>query len=166
MLKSPPPARYAALLPAARIIAACIAACILAQPGMAQPGMAQPGVAQKSSTAARPTPAHQAGDNIAAARAAMSAGVNAANTGALPEARRQFARAVALAPKVSAGHAALGATLLSLGQVAEAARELERAHQLTPPSTSEATSIDLNLADAYVALGNYPAAIKLFHEAL
>src|ERR1700680_3290551 len=112
MLKSPPPARYAALLPAARIIAACIAACILAQPSTAQPGMtqpgtaqpgtAQPGVAQKSSTAARPTPAHQAGDNIAAARAAMSAGVNAANTGDLPEARRQFARAVALAPKVSA----------------------------------------------------------------
>jgi tetratricopeptide (TPR) repeat protein len=153
MLKSPPPARYAALL---------FAACIIAQTGQTQTGLAQ----QKSSTAARPTPAQQAGENIAAARAAMSAGVTAANSGDLTEARRQFSRAVTLAPKVSAGHAALGATLLSLGQVADAARELERARQLAPANGSEAASIDLNLADAYVALGNYPAAIRLFHEAL
>jgi tetratricopeptide (TPR) repeat protein len=92
----------------------------------------------------------------------MAAGMNAANAGNLGEARRQFARAVALEPKIAEGHAALGSVLLSLGEAERAAQELETAHRLSPADTS----VDLNLANAEVARGHYPEAVKLFDAAL
>jgi protein O-GlcNAc transferase len=100
--------------------------------------------------------------SIAAARSAMAAGVTAANAGNLAEAKRQFARAVALAPKIPEGHAALGSVLLSLGEFNAAVDELDRAHKLAPANAT----IDLNLANAEVSVGRYADAVKLFREAL
>ena len=92
----------------------------------------------------------------------MSAGTAAATRGDLAEAREDFARAEALAPQVSATHAALGATLLALNDPKRAKAELEQAHDLTPADFS----IDLNLARTQAALSHYEEAVALFREAL
>jgi protein O-GlcNAc transferase len=99
--------------------------------------------------------------NIAAARLAMTSGVAAANAGNLVEAKRQFERAVKLTPDVAEGHAALGSVLLALGEISNAAKELESAHKLA----SADPAIDLNLANAEVSLSRYADAIPLFHAA-
>ena len=111
---------------------------------------AMQGIAQSSSS------------NIAAARTAMEAGIAAATSGDLVKAKREFARAVALTPKIPEGHAALGSVLLSMGEFSAAVEELESAHSLAPGDPA----IDLNLANAEVALGRHADAVKLFREVL
>jgi tetratricopeptide (TPR) repeat protein len=92
----------------------------------------------------------------------MAAGIAAAQKGDLTAAQVAFARAVRLAPKVAATHAALGSVLLEQGQASDAARELEQAHVLTPDDVA----IELNLARADAALTRFDAAVKLFQQAI
>ena len=111
---------------------------------------------------AAPSLAQASSSNITAAREAMAAGIKAVNAGDLLGAKRDFAQAVALTPKIAEGHAALGAVLLSLGEFNEAERELKRAHNLSPADGL----IDLNLANAEVSVTRYADAVTLFHAAL
>ena len=96
------------------------------------------------------------------ARAAMAAGIDAAQQGDLARAQAEFARAVKLAPQVSATHAALGSVELELGQIEPAFVELQQAHTLTPDDIS----IDLNLARSEAARGHSSVAVQLFQQAL
>jgi tetratricopeptide (TPR) repeat protein len=108
------------------------------------------------------SPAQSGAAAIATARKAMAAGVAAAKSGDLVEAKREFTRAVTLAPKIPEGHAALGSVLLSLKEFNDAAKELERAHSLSPADNG----VTLNLADAETSLGRYAEAAKLFRGVL
>ena len=108
--------------------------------------------------AQQPVPA----SGIKAARTAMAAGVEAVHRGDLDIAYRDFSCAVALAPRVSATHAALGSVLLAQNKIDRALHELDLAHKLDPSDSS----VDLNLARAHVAAGRFDAAIPLFHAAL
>lgn len=107
-------------------------------------------------------PAQKTSPDLSEARSAMAAGISEANQGELDLARRDFARAVELAPNVSAAHAALGSVLLSLGQMSAALEELNRAHALDPADVST----DLNLARAEVVVNRFDAALPLFRAAL
>jgi protein O-GlcNAc transferase len=109
-----------------------------------------------------PLSAQAAAPDLAEARSAMAAGIAAANSGNLDQARVAFERAVTLAPNVSATHAALGSVLLSQNQTAGALRELNRAHGLDPGDVS----IDLNLGRAEVEAGGFMDAVPLFRAAL
>jgi protein O-GlcNAc transferase len=99
---------------------------------------------------------------ITSARQAMAAGLAAAKSGDLLEAKKQFALSVDLAPQIYESRAALGSVLLSLGEFKASADELSIAHTLAPSNTD----IDLNLADAYASLGQSADAVKLFHAAI
>ncbi len=107
-------------------------------------------------------PQQPAAKALAAAGEAMRAGLAAANRNDLAEAHRDFARAVELAPRISASHAALGAVLLVQGDLPPAARELERAHTLAPADGA----VTLNLARANSLLGHFAEARKLFNLSL
>jgi protein O-GlcNAc transferase len=106
--------------------------------------------------------AQKASPDLKAARSAMAAGIAAANSGNLDEARLAFERAVKLAPNVSATHAALGSVLLSQNQMTAALQELTRAHGLDPGDVS----INLNLARAEAESGEFDGAVPLFRAAL
>ena len=106
--------------------------------------------------------AQQASNAITQARDAMSGGIDAAQRGDLTTAQHEFASAVALAPQVSATHAALGSVYLEQGQLSLAEAELNTAHTLTPADLS----IDLNLARTDAGLARYAAALALFRQAL
>ena len=110
----------------------------------------------------RPLSAQKSSPDLNQARSAMAAGIAAANSGNLDQARLAFERAVKLAPNVSATHAALGSVLLSQNQTAAALQELTRAHALDPGDIS----IDLNLARAEVQTGGFEGAVPLFRAAL
>jgi protein O-GlcNAc transferase len=110
----------------------------------------------------RPLSAQKVSPDLNQARSAMAAGIAAANSGNLDQARLAFERAVKLAPNVSATHAALGSVLLSQNQTAAALQELTRAHGLDPGDVS----IDLNLARAEVETGGFEGAVPLFRAAL
>ncbi len=96
------------------------------------------------------------------AKSEMQAGIAAAQRGDLAAAQASFAKAVRLAPKMAATHAALGSILLEQGRSAEALKELEQAHTLTPADLA----IDLSLARAKVALGDLAGAAALFQQVL
>jgi tetratricopeptide (TPR) repeat protein len=100
--------------------------------------------------------------DFTAARSAMTAGIAATALGNLNEAKRDFARAVSLAPKISATHAALGSVELAQNDVSAALKELTLAHKLDPKDSS----IDLNLARADVAVNHFYDAVSLFRDAL
>ncbi|QMV18627.1 tetratricopeptide repeat protein [Granulicella sp. 5B5] len=106
--------------------------------------------------------AQQNNINLDQAKAAMIQGIDATNKGDLSTAESAFARAVSLAPQVSATHAALGAVYLDEGKIDLAEKELDQAHALAPADAS----IDLNLARAEVASAHYDTALGLFHQAL
>jgi len=110
----------------------------------------------------RPLSAQKASPDLNQARSAMAAGIAAANSGNLDQARLAFERAVKLAPHVSATHAALGSVLLSQNQLPAALKELNRAHALDPGDVST----DLNLARAEVEVGGFDGAVPLFRAAL
>jgi protein O-GlcNAc transferase len=95
---------------------------------------------------------------IQSAGEAFKAGAAAAARGDLKTAHADFAKVVRLAPKVAAGHSALGAVMLGEGQIAEAIAELEQAHKLDPQDNAAAT----NLAIAYCRQGNWQKSIALF----
>jgi protein O-GlcNAc transferase len=99
---------------------------------------------------------------LTAADSAMRAGIAAVSRNDLSLARRDFTRAVALAPQAEAAHAALGSVLLAQGDFNTALKELERAHELNAADTSAT----LNLARVQSSLGNPRAALSLFREAL
>jgi protein O-GlcNAc transferase len=109
-----------------------------------------------------PLSAQKASSDLNEARSAMAAGIAAANSGNLDQARLAFERAVKLAPNVSATHAALGSVLLSQNQLTAALQELTRAHALDPGDVST----DLNLGRAEVEAGGFMAALPLFGAAL
>src|ERR1700722_9129303 len=109
-----------------------------------------------------PLGAQNASPDLDEARSAMAAGIAAANSGNLAQARLAFERAVKLAPNVSATHAALGSVLLSQNQMTAALQELARAHTLDPADVS----IDLNLARAKAETGGFNDAAHLFRAAL
>jgi protein O-GlcNAc transferase len=109
-----------------------------------------------------PLSAQKAPPDLNAARSAMAAGIAAANAGNLDQAKAAFERAVRLAPRVSATHAALGSVLLSQHQMTGALQELTRAHTLDPADVS----IDLNLARAEAETGKFDGAVPLFRAAL
>ena len=94
------------------------------------------------------------------AQAAFAAGLAASRQNDLPAARAAFERAVRLAPKVAAGHAALGGILLALDDTASATRELEAAHQLDPTDASTM----LNLCVAYSRAHNFAQSIATYTE--
>jgi protein O-GlcNAc transferase len=110
----------------------------------------------------RPLRAQKASPDLNQARSAMAAGIAAAHSGNLDQARAAFERAVKLAPNVSATHAALGSVLLSQNQLPAALKELTRAHALDPGDVS----IDLNLARTKVEVGGFDGAVPLFRAAL
>jgi tetratricopeptide (TPR) repeat protein len=109
-----------------------------------------------------PLSAQKASPDLNEARSAMAAGIAAANSGNLDQARIAFERAVKLAPNVSATHAALGSVLLSQKEMTAALQELTRAHGLDPGDVS----IDLNLARAEAESGGFDGAVPLFRAAL
>jgi protein O-GlcNAc transferase len=96
------------------------------------------------------------------AKAAMAQGIDAAHHGDLAQAQTAFAKAVALAPQVSATHAALGSVYLEEGQIDLAEKELSNAYSLAPVDVS----VTLNLARTETSLGHYDAAVTLFRKAL
>jgi tetratricopeptide (TPR) repeat protein len=106
--------------------------------------------------------AQQGNTNLDQARAAMIQGIDATNKGDLSIAESAFARAVSLAPQVSATHAALGAVYLNQNKIDLAEKELDQAHTLAPADAS----IDLNLARTEIARAHYDTALDLFHQAL
>ena len=110
-----------------------------------------------ASANAQPTPA-----NLAAAKAAMTEGLNAMQQGDLDKARADFTRVVRLAPQIEPGHAALGSALLALNQFDAAIKELETAHKMAPTDLA----VDLNLGRAQVAFGRNEAALAAFRECL
>lgn len=95
---------------------------------------------------------------IQTAGEAFKAGTAAATRGDLKTAHAEFAKVVRLAPKVAAGHSALGAVMLGEGQIAEAIAELEQAHKLDPQDKTATT----NLAIAYCRQNNWEKSIALF----
>ncbi len=92
----------------------------------------------------------------------MAAGIAAAQRGDLTAAQAHFAKAVQLAPKIAATHAALGSVLLEQGNASAAEKELEQAHAMTTADVA----VDLNLARAETALTHFDVAEKLFEQAL
>ena len=110
--------------------------------------------------AATPLLGQKPSANIAAAKVALTEGLNAMQQGNLEVARRDFERVVKLAPQVETGHAALGSVLLSLNQFGSAAQELEMAHRMAPSDQA----VNLNLGRAQVGLGQYGAAIAAFEQ--
>jgi tetratricopeptide (TPR) repeat protein len=96
------------------------------------------------------------------AKAAMATGIEAAHEGDLAKAQAAFAKAVSLAPQVSATHAALGSIYLEEGQIEPAARELNRAYTLSPSDVANT----LNLARAEAIRGNNETSISLFRKAM
>ena len=106
--------------------------------------------------------AQQAPSNLAAAKVAMTAGLNAMQQGNLDKARADFTRVVRLAPQIEPGHAALGSALLALNQFDAAVKELETARKMAPTDLA----VDLNLGRAQAALGRNEAAIAAFRECL
>ena len=99
-------------------------------------------------------------DPLPAAAAAFREGLAASHRNDLPAARVNFETAVRLAPKVAAGHAALGSVLLALADLPDALRELETAHQLDQSDKSTL----LNLCVAYSGSRAYPKAIASYRE--
>jgi len=98
--------------------------------------------------------------SLKAADAAFREGYAAAQRGDLPAARVSFETAVRLAPKIAAGHAALGSVLLALGEPAKATEELETAHRL---DHSDQSNI-LSLCVAYSKSHDYIKAIAAYRE--
>jgi tetratricopeptide (TPR) repeat protein len=100
------------------------------------------------------------GASLKAADAAFREGYAAAQRNDLRAARLSFEKAVRLAPKIAAGHAALGSVLLALGEPGNAVAELETAHRLdhSDPSTV------LNLCVAYSRSHDYRKAIASYRE--
>jgi tetratricopeptide (TPR) repeat protein len=92
----------------------------------------------------------------------MAAGIAAAQKGDMVAAQNEFARAVHLAPRIAATHAALGSILLERGNVGAAEKELAQAHALT----ADDIAVDLNLARAEVGLAHFDVAVRLFKQAL
>jgi tetratricopeptide (TPR) repeat protein len=106
--------------------------------------------------------AQQGSAKLEQAKAAMATGIAAAQKGDLAAAQADFARAVSLAPQVSATHAALGSVLLEEGQLERAWNELTAAHALAPNDVGN----DLNLGRADVARRDFHAALTLFQQAI
>ncbi len=70
----------------------------------------------------------------------------------------QFREAIGLEPAYAAPHALMGASLLALGQLAEATRHLERAVKLVPKEPLAR----LQLARAYERGGNIPGMVQQY----
>ena len=104
--------------------------------------------------------AAEQGGSLKAAASAFREGYAATQHNDLATARRSFERAVSLAPEVSAGHAALGSVLLSLGDLDSAIRELETARQLDGSDQS----ILLNLCVAYSSHQDYAKAVAAYTD--
>jgi tetratricopeptide (TPR) repeat protein len=92
----------------------------------------------------------------------MSNGTEAARRGNFSEAKKQFRRAVNLAPGIGATHAALGSVLLQLNETSAGIDQLQTAHKLSPQDTD----IDVTLAKAQVSTGQFAAATELFREVI
>src|SRR5437870_6902125 len=87
---------------------------------------------------------------LQSADAAFRAGYAAAQNGNLAEARRQFLNVVVLAPGIGAGHSALGAVLVQLGEFPAAIAELKHALSLN----NDDPAAQANLAIAYEQTGD------------
>lgn len=92
------------------------------------------------------------------ATAAFRAGLVAQQNGNLEKAREQFARCVQLAPSIAESHEALGVVLIEMNLNLSGLDELEKAYSLKPKDAG----IHLNLATAYLNVGNSASAIKYF----
>ncbi|MBB5339912.1 tetratricopeptide repeat protein [Tunturiibacter gelidoferens] len=92
------------------------------------------------------------------ADAAYRAGQAALAQKDLSAAQADFEQVVQLAPQAEQGHSALGAVLVSRGQVKEGIHELERALAI---KSSDSTA-QMNLAMAYEQIGSPEKAIPLF----
>jgi protein O-GlcNAc transferase len=92
------------------------------------------------------------------ADAAYHAGQAALSQRDLSAAQADFEQVVKLAPQAEQGHSALGAVLVSRGQVKEGIRELERALAI---KNTDSTA-QMNLAMAYEQIGLPGKAIPLF----
>src|SRR5215472_2384797 len=103
---------------------------------------------------------HDNQTSLQQATAAFHAGYAAASTGDLNTARKEFQRAVQLAPQVEEGHSALGAILCKLADYPSAISELETALRLKP----EDRAAQENLAQAYTQTGAYQKALPIFER--
>ena len=93
-------------------------------------------------------------------QAAYRAGAIAVANNDFTTAETQFETVVRLMPQIEEGHSALGAVLISLGQLPAAIQELEKAVSLKPGDMSAKA----NLALAYQETGSNQKAIILFKE--
>jgi len=94
------------------------------------------------------------------ARQAFQAGSAAYARGDLTGARRQFERAVRLAPGIEEGHSALGVVLFGLGEYQEAIAELQIALRMKPGDRTA----EENLAQVYSQTGAPSQAAALFSK--
>jgi protein O-GlcNAc transferase len=78
----------------------------------------------------------------------------------LAAAEKDFAEVVRLAPQAEQGHSALGAVLVSRGQIRQGIGELQRALAMKPDDSTA----QLNLALAYVQTGSPQRALPLFSK--
>ncbi len=99
---------------------------------------------------------------IEATGALYREGYQAYNSGDLQTAHERFARLIALAPGVAAGHVAYGTVLLAQGQAAEALKQFNLARQIDPKTPSAVTGI----ANAQLALGDFGRAAQAFADAV
>ena len=102
--------------------------------------------------------AQQAG--VQSATEAFRSGSKDFEKGDLAAARREFERAVKLAPQVWAAHSALGSVLLAQGDAKGAVRELTAARRLNPQDKV----VTLNLAVADSLTRNFQGSAELFKE--
>lgn len=106
------------------------------------------GLAQESyATLTQANDAYRAGQTALAHRDLISA-------------QKDFAEVVRLAPQAEQGHSALGAVLVSRGQIREGIGELQRALAMKPDDYTA----QLNLALAYVQTGSPQRALPLFSK--
>jgi protein O-GlcNAc transferase len=97
---------------------------------------------------------------VQAATEAFRAGSEDFGKGDLAGARREFERAVKLAPQAWAAHGALGSVLLAQGEAAGAVRELSAARRLHAGDRA----VMLNLAVAESLTGDFRGSAQLYNE--
>ncbi|MGA9426223.1 MAG: tetratricopeptide repeat protein, partial [Terracidiphilus sp.] len=102
--------------------------------------------------------AQQSYANLKQANDAYRAGQAALVHRDLASAQRDFAQVVRLAPQMEQGHSALGAVMVSRGQISDGIRELQRALAIQPNDDTA----QLNLALAYVQTDLPQSALSLF----
>ncbi len=146
---------------------AVISLCLSVSAMMHHTSFAQTHVIQDRSLASnRGEPGN---DSLRRADAAFKAGYAAMQSGNLEEARKNFAEAVRLAPRIPESHVALGIVLAQLGHAEEAIHEFELTLKLRPGDAMARMNLSMvheTLAQRLAAAGKFSEAEREMRTAL